>query len=567
MLKTLIVVLSFLFFLPSVVLAKYDPFTRPNNPYGIHIVDPNDLTDAAPLVNSSGGDWGYVTVVIPDNDRDIGKWQHVFDTMRRLHIIPIVRIATHSDSGHWTIPTKDDAAGWVTFLNKLNWPIENRYIILFNEPNHANEWGGTIDPEGYADVFMVFASQLRVASEDFFILPAGLDVSAQSDGKSLDAESFIQRMIGHNAAMLSAMDGWTSHSYPNPGFSAHPSKAGRGSLETFRWELTILASLGLTKRLPVFITETGWEHSSGKAEATGLLSTDTVSQYIQQAASSIWRDPQITAITPFVMNYQDYPFDHFSWKKYGSNEYYAMYSAYQGIKKAKGQPKQRQSYELLTTFIPERLVSSSTYTIRTTITNTGQGILEPGLYTIQFSNPSFETVFESLPPLEPSQNSEVVLHIKTPTQPGEYPYEINLSLPYDTVTLQKSNLTLIPPPTLTLTAQLAWKAINTASDVKILIYDNDILINKFIARTLKDGKVTVTNMRDIVPGKAYRVVLLVPGYLPRQVIGTFNSTDTKLSVKRLLPLDFDNDGAFSPKDIWKAASIPPYEVLHKFTGP
>jgi hypothetical protein len=530
-------------------------------------VDPTDLSDAAQLVNSSGGDWGYVTVVIPDNDRDIGKWQHIFDSMRRLHIIPLVRLATHSDSGHWVKPSKDEAAGWVTFLNTLNWPTENRYVILFNEPNHANEWGGTIDPEGYADLFMEFASVLRVASDDFFILPAGLDVSAQSDSKSLDAEVYLRRMVGHNAAILNAMDGWSTHSYPNPGFSAHPSKRGRGSLDSYNWELQLLTSLGLTRRLPVFITETGWEHSSGKTMASGLLSTDTVSQYIQEAGATIWTDPQIIAITPFVINYQDYPFDHFSWKKYQSNEYYAMYSAYQGITKTRGQPKQHESYELLTTFIPKRLISSSSYTITATITNTGQGILQPDLYKIQFSNASFETFFEKLPSLEPSQTGELVLHIKTPSKTGSVPYSVDITVGPTSISLQKGNLILVPPPTLSLKTQLGWKRTSSISDVTVLVYDGDDVINKYIGQSIRNGTITVSNLRDVIPGKTYRVVLLAPQYLPRQVIATFSSEHTTLTLKRLLPLDFNGDGTFSEADIWSAVRLTPHEVLNKFTGP
>jgi len=64
------------------VYAIYEPTSVPNNQYGIHIADFNDLPDVSPLVNSSGGDWGYVTLVSTDGDRDIGRWQSLFDEMR-----------------------------------------------------------------------------------------------------------------------------------------------------------------------------------------------------------------------------------------------------------------------------------------------------------------------------------------------------------------------------------------------------------------------------------------------------------------------------------------------------
>ena len=46
----------------------------PNNRVGVHILDPNEINDAAKLINSSGGDWGYVTIPIRSNDRDRDKW-------------------------------------------------------------------------------------------------------------------------------------------------------------------------------------------------------------------------------------------------------------------------------------------------------------------------------------------------------------------------------------------------------------------------------------------------------------------------------------------------------------
>ncbi len=60
---------------------------RANNKIGIHLAipDENDMKKASELVNSNGGKWGYVTIVIPEDDRDKNKWQGVFDKMRELH--------------------------------------------------------------------------------------------------------------------------------------------------------------------------------------------------------------------------------------------------------------------------------------------------------------------------------------------------------------------------------------------------------------------------------------------------------------------------------------------------
>ena len=146
--KTQLALLLLLLLPVSAAYAIYDPLSVPNNEYGIHIADPQDIPDAATLVNSNG-DWGYVTLVIQENDRNTDKWQKIFDQMRRLHVIPIVRIATRPQGAVWKKPQIEDLRDWKSFLSSLNWPVENRYIILFNEPNHAAEWGNSISPEEY----------------------------------------------------------------------------------------------------------------------------------------------------------------------------------------------------------------------------------------------------------------------------------------------------------------------------------------------------------------------------------------------------------------------------------
>ena len=64
---------AFLFFIPRFAFAVYDPISVPNNHFGIHILETSELDQAAKFVNSSGGDWGYVTMPIRANDRDLSK--------------------------------------------------------------------------------------------------------------------------------------------------------------------------------------------------------------------------------------------------------------------------------------------------------------------------------------------------------------------------------------------------------------------------------------------------------------------------------------------------------------
>src|SRR3990170_4022812 len=174
-----------------------------NNKFGIHLAQPHleDLEKAKDLVNSNGGDWGYVTLVIPENDRDKNKWQEVFDKMRELHLIPIIRLATVPQGDKWRRPTADDADSWVEFLNSLHWVVKDRYVILFNEPNHGNEWGGLVDPENYVKVALEFSKKLKEKNPDFFIMLAGLDASAPSSYPNFEDEGIFLKSVFNNGAV------------------------------------------------------------------------------------------------------------------------------------------------------------------------------------------------------------------------------------------------------------------------------------------------------------------------------------------------------------------------------
>ena len=116
-----IILSSIIFFSThSWVLAEKNPTAVPNNKFGIHINNENELKDASLLVNSTEGDWGYVTFVITEAERNHDRWQQTFDQMRRLHLIPIVRIATKVDGDNWQIPNNAEINNWIAFLNSLN---------------------------------------------------------------------------------------------------------------------------------------------------------------------------------------------------------------------------------------------------------------------------------------------------------------------------------------------------------------------------------------------------------------------------------------------------------------
>lgn len=265
----------------SNAVAAYDPLSVPNNRYGVHILDPSELQSAAQLVNSSGGDWGYVTVPIRADDRDQAKWQAFFQNAGKYRLIPILRLTTYFDSKHWVAPTIYDLIDFANFLVDMPWPIQNRYIILFNEPNHSKEWGGQVDPAAYASLLVEAKEIFKTRSADFFLLTAGLDMSAPSNHTSLNALEFYRRMAGSQPRWWDFIDGLSFHAYPNPGFNSPFNSRSRYGIASYRHELKYLP-----KKLPLFITE------------TGSLSLQT---FYPTAFKQVWTEPEITAITPFLL--------------------------------------------------------------------------------------------------------------------------------------------------------------------------------------------------------------------------------------------------------------------------
>jgi hypothetical protein len=348
--KAIVFLLSFVLFINSTsfVFAVVDPSTVANNKFGIHITDENDLQDAANLVNSSGGDWGYVTIVITEGERDHDRWQQVFDQMRRLHLIPIIRLATKADGDIWDAPQEAEINNWVAFLNNLNWVTQNRYVIINNEPNHADEWGGRIDPAGYAAYLKEMSQALKAASPDFFILPAGLDPAATNTSGTMSENRFLAQMKTAVPDVFDDIDGWTSHAYPN------------ASIDIYNHELAVIG-----KSLPVFITETGWPNDK--------YTESQISVNLVNAYTNTWNDPKVIAVTPFILNYTSPPFDIYSWKK-PDGTFYGFYYDIQKMPKIKGSPVQIESGQILAAFAEPLIIKGTDFVGAILAKNTGESI-------------------------------------------------------------------------------------------------------------------------------------------------------------------------------------------------
>lgn len=329
---------AFLFFtllfgwiLTGSVYAVENPFSSFNNKFGIHILFPQELSAAADLVNSSGGDWGYVTIPIQSGDKDLEKWQNFMDSAKKLHIIPIIRLATEGDYFNtkvWRKPNEDDILDFANFLNSLTWPVKNRYIVVYNEVNRADEWGGSVNADDYTKLLAYTVNVFKSKSQDFFIISAGLDNAAPNKLPQYENEyDFLNDMNEAVPGIFSQIDGISSHSYPNPAFSQPPTNISRNGVMSFDFERKLIKSFS-GRDVPVFITETGW--------STKAILDLTAADYYQRAFKTVWSDNGVVAVTPFLLRANG-AFEDFSFIAPDGSQTY-QYRMVKSIPKVRGLP-------------------------------------------------------------------------------------------------------------------------------------------------------------------------------------------------------------------------------------
>ncbi len=261
---------------------------------GIHLLSPSELSQAQKLLETKNNTNHFVTV--PLTYDDLGhkdRWQNFLNEAHDAHLTPLIRLTSRFENGSWVVPNQADIIKYVTFLSSLSWKDTDLTVILFNEPNHANEWGGGVDPEGYVRIADFATDWFKTEEKHYIVLPAGLDLSANTSPGTMEEFTFWKRALADRPEFIEKLDGWTSHSYPNPGFASDPWKTDKGSLRGYQHELTFLS--GYTKKeLPVYITETGWNHDQ--------LTNWELARYYTVAYSQIWNnDPRIKAVTPFLL--------------------------------------------------------------------------------------------------------------------------------------------------------------------------------------------------------------------------------------------------------------------------
>ncbi len=533
---------------------------RQNNKFGISLLQPssNDIEEAARLVNGNGGEWGYVTLVIQEDDRNVQKWQDIFEQLRIKKLIPIMRIATRPEGEGWRRPQPEEADEWVEFFEKLNWVIGDRYVVLFNEPNHAAEWGGEVDPRHYYDVAYAFAKNLKEKNNDYVVMLAGLDGAAPQYGTQYyDNLQFIREMCEKGCnELFNHIEAWSTHAYPNPGFAGSVWDSGKRSIRGYNEELSTLANIGITKKLPVFITETGWN--------TDKVSPSVVANNMKTAFNEVWLpDDRIRAVTPFVFKYLSPPFLGFSWKSdQGDSEQLITIAE---MKKIKGEPLQYERGDL-TFSLPSKLLVDSTYHMTFHIKNTGQTVWDSQdgyVYALEhIGEQGISALLPEIHQVRPFEEEQIDLYIKTVSKPQKY--TIRLLLMKGEQIILSSDFQhgqLEPLPTLTLRTSLFPKFTSDGNDFEVQLFnEREELIYKKKGLHMRKGVLTVETITNVIPGDTYRVVLVGYPYIPRQEIITLQKGENEIKVKRMFPFDADGDGAWTLNDIGAALKNPSFLI-------
>ena len=301
-----------------------------NNPVGINLVRWTELQyvrAAGQLVNSNGGDWGYVTLVLIDDDRqDPARVQRLLDECARDHLTPIIRVATrfNLERGIWSRPYWNDPYYWRDLFDSLHWPTTSRYVVIGNEPNLGREWGGTVDPAGYA---RYLGKWLDVYADDsrYHIFNGALDASNDTlMPDRMDEFEYIDAMREAEPAIFDRLQGWASNPY-------HFWWGEKETRFTYRAYEAELEAIG--RELPVVIME---------YHAFEIDDPREVAEYYEVAFNYWLADPRVLAATPLFWNPESNSFWMYKVNRDGSIfDPSPTYQLIKGFPKVAGSPDYR----------------------------------------------------------------------------------------------------------------------------------------------------------------------------------------------------------------------------------
>ncbi len=317
------------FFLLSLFFRVNQAWALNSQVMGMHILHTTEIDQFRQVYTDE--EWRFVTIPLTLDDlQKQQEWQTFFNRAYQLKIIPVVRLATRFDPriNAWQIPSRKDITALASFLSNLDWHQDEKFIIVFNEVNHAAEWGGKIDPLLYSGVLKFTSDWFHSENKNYKILPAAMDLAANNGLETKEAFNYLESLYRIDQQIFDKIDYWNSHSYPNPDFAASPKKLGQNSISGFSYELNWLKNK-TGRDFQVFITETGW--------ASSYLTNYYLDDYYLYALQHIWIDKRVKAVTPFIMKGSPGPFASFSFFDALGNPTIQLFSLQKALKTFDGQ--------------------------------------------------------------------------------------------------------------------------------------------------------------------------------------------------------------------------------------
>jgi polysaccharide biosynthesis protein PslG len=228
------------------------------------------------LQMAAEGGVGWIRQVFPWNDIEPARGEHwdaryqqdawaKYDNIVDLAEANGIRIIARLDqTPAWARPDDTDAAtppsnfedyGDFVFDFVSRYKGRISFIQIWNEPNLAREWGGSIDPAGYAALLEIAARRAREANPDIVILSAPMAMTTENSARATDEFTYWQALYDLGAGEWFDIMSANVYGLSDP-YDANPDYH---RLNTRRVELLRdLAVLNGDERKAIWFNEYGW---------------------------------------------------------------------------------------------------------------------------------------------------------------------------------------------------------------------------------------------------------------------------------------------------------------------
>lgn len=174
-------------------------------------------------------------------------------------------------------PTNVEAFG--DFIEEFVRHYQGRvnFLQIWNEPNLAAEWGGEIDPAGYAALLEEAATRARAVDPNVVILSAPMAMTTENSGRAMNELSYWDALLELGAAQY--FDIMTANAYGLDDRYDQPPDVSTLNLRRVELLRDLAVQHGL-QDVPIWLNEYGWNASPSDFQAD-LLTWSRVSEQEQ----------------------------------------------------------------------------------------------------------------------------------------------------------------------------------------------------------------------------------------------------------------------------------------------